>query len=71
MTLAAVHPVPQPAANVVSLAEWRARRHPIDDPDPAGGGPRPALRLVHPDEAAGALRLEVFLARAALVLAGE
>ena len=74
MSLAAVEPPPQAPAtgNVVSLAEWRARRHPGEHPDPAPtGGGRPALRLVRPGDAAGELRLEVFLARAALVLAGE
>lgn len=74
MTLAAVEPVraAPDAGTVVSLVEWRARRRPGDPPDlPPSGGGRPRLRLVRPGESAGELRLEVFLARAALVLAGE
>jgi len=67
---------PQPArelpANVVSLDDWRARRgFGAGWPDPEPPLPRPLLRLVDPDDGPGELRLDVFLSRAALVLAGE
>ena len=53
-------------ADVISLDEWRAARYLPEDPPPSA----PALRLVEPDERPGdALRLNVFLARARLVLA--
>jgi hypothetical protein len=56
----------QHAADVISLDEWRAVRYPPDDPPPSA----PALRLVDLDEQAGdAFRLDVFLARATVVLA--
>jgi hypothetical protein len=52
-------------ATVISLDEWRAARSEPDDPPPAA----PLLRLVGPDERPGdVFRLEVFLARARMVL---
>jgi hypothetical protein len=54
------------AAEVISLDEWRADRYPPDEPPPCA----PALRLVDLDERPGeALGLDVFLARARVVLA--
>ncbi|MDX6548175.1 MAG: hypothetical protein QOG33_1725 [Gaiellales bacterium] len=56
----------QPAADVISLDEWRAGRYSPDEPPPCA----PALRLVEQDERPGEpLRLDVFLARARVVLA--
>ncbi len=53
-------------AEVISLDEWRAARYLPEDPPPAA----PALRLVEADERPGdALRLDVFLVRAQVVLA--
>ena len=59
------------AAQVISLAEWRARFHGGDEYHPEDPPPiAPALRLVEPDEQPGdAFRLDVFLSRARLVLA--
>jgi hypothetical protein len=52
---------------VVSLAEWRASTRPPDDDLPPSG---PFLRLVGPGERPGqAFRLDVFLARAQVVMA--
>jgi hypothetical protein len=56
----------QHAAEVISLDEWRAGRYRPEEPPPSA----PALRLVDLDEQAGdAFRLDVFLARAQVVLA--
>jgi hypothetical protein len=55
-------------ATVISLAEWRAVNRPPDDDDmpPAG----PFLRVVGEDERPGErFRLDVFLARAEVVMA--
>jgi hypothetical protein len=59
------------AAQVISLAEWRARSHAGQEYGPDDQPPfTPALRLVEPDERPGdAFRLDVFLSRARLVLA--
>jgi hypothetical protein len=54
---------------VVSLAEWRALTRPPDDDLPPPG---PVLRLVGADERpVAAFRLDVFLARAKLVMAEQ
>jgi hypothetical protein len=54
-------------ANVISLAEWRAVNRPPDDDLPPAG---PFLRLVGEDERPAArFRLDVFLARAEVVMA--
>jgi hypothetical protein len=53
-------------ADVISLDQWRADRYRPEPPPPFV----PALRLVDHDEQRGdALRLDVFLARAQVVLA--
>ncbi len=50
---------------VVSLAEWRERHHPPEDPPPSA----PSLRVVGEDERLGEVfRLDTFLARARVVM---
>jgi hypothetical protein len=50
---------------VISLAEWRERHHPPEDPPPAA----PQLRVVGSEEHVGQVfRLETFLARARVVM---
>ncbi len=66
---AAVATAPAVSGNVVSLAEWRARRRPDERPDPDPGTARPVLRLVEPGERPAPFRLDVFLSRAALIMA--
>jgi len=54
---------------VVSLAEWRALTRPPDDDLPPSG---PFLRLVRAGEKPGeTFRLDVFLARAKVVMAEQ
>ena len=60
---------PDARGNVISLDEWRARRRPGDRPDPDPGAARPVLRLVEPGERPTPFRLDVFLSRAALIMA--
>jgi hypothetical protein len=53
--------------DVISLAEWRANNRPPDDDLPPSG---PYLRVVGEDEpSSGRFRLDVFLARAEIVMA--
>ncbi|HXD70617.1 MAG TPA: hypothetical protein VN615_12210 [Gaiellales bacterium] len=60
---------PAPAANVVSLAEWReARRAPVEAADVPSPAPLRLLRLVVDGDEPPPFSLDVFLRRARAVM---